>query len=216
MGERKRVVAVFPGTFDPVTYGHLDVIERARRLFDQLIIAVGRNPAKEEVFTQEERVQLIRPLVSKYPNVRVESYDGLTFDFVRSRGATIILRGIRDMVDLRSELHQANTNLLVGNVETIFMLTSHDHALTSSTLIKEIVALGGFGPWRKAKLVPPSVVNALKRRLCPRGRPAGMLAAQTQSAKRRASSGSKASTTQRGRAQAVTAPSGKSGDLGLI
>lgn len=165
MARHKPIIAVFPGTFDPITYGHLDVIKRASRLFDELIVAVGRNPDKPEIFTQAERVELICPLVAKLPNVRVEAYEGLTFDFVRSHGAKVILRGIRDTVDLRSELHQANTNLLVGDVETVFMLTTHDHALTSSTLIRQIVSLGGPDRSRAARLVPPSVASALRRKL---------------------------------------------------
>ncbi|HUW82375.1 MAG TPA: pantetheine-phosphate adenylyltransferase [Phycisphaerae bacterium] len=165
MGRYKKVIAVFPGAFDPITYGHLDIIERGRKFFDHLIVAVGQNPAKEEIFTQDERVEMIKPLMSGFRNVSVEAYVGLTYDFVKRNKANVILRGIRDMVDLRGELHQANTNLLVGNVETLFMLTSHDHALTSSTLIKEIVSLGGFGSWRKANLVPPAVAAALNRKL---------------------------------------------------
>ena len=165
MAKKAKTIAVFPGTFDPVTYGHLDIVDRASRLFDELVVAVGHNPAKDAIFTQDERVELIQPLVAKYRNVRVASYSGLTFDFVRSLDAKVILRGIRDMVDLRSELQQANTNLLVGNVETVFMLTSHDHVLTSSELIKQIVSLGGFETYRKKKLVPPSVVAALNRKL---------------------------------------------------
>ena len=165
MAKRSKSIAVFSGTFDPVTYGHLDLIERARQLFDKLIVAVGHNPTKQEIFTQQERVKLIRPLIADYPNVRVASYRGLTFDYVRSVGATVILRGIRDMADLRSELQQANTNLLVGNVETVFMVTSHDHALTSSELIRQIASLGGFESYRKKRLVPPSVAAALNRKL---------------------------------------------------
>lgn len=165
MGRHKKAIAVFPGTFDPVTYGHLDIIERSRKFFDQLIVAVGQNPEKQEIFSQAERVAMIEPLIAKYPNVRVEAYMGLTFDFVRAKDSQVILRGIRDMVDLRNELHQANTNLLVGNVETLFMLTSHDHALTSSSLVKQIISMGGFSSWRKAKLVPPAVASALKKKL---------------------------------------------------
>jgi len=167
MSQHTPTIAVFPGTFDPVTYGHLDIIERGRKLFDELVVAVGRNPDKREIFTQEERVALMKPLVAQHPNVTVESYTGLTFDYVRARHAQVILRGIRDMVDLRHELHQANTNLIVGNVETIFMLTSHDHALTSSSLVKQIIELGGFEAWQNANLVPPAIAQALRDKLSP-------------------------------------------------
>jgi len=155
--------AVYPGTFDPITLGHLDVIERGRRIFDELIVAVGWNPDKrDELFSQTERVEMIRELVSGMENVSVASYRGLTYEFVKKVGASVILRGIRDSVDLRTELLQANTNLLVGGVETVFILTSHEHALTSSSLIKQIVSIGGPEVQTLNKLLPETVIERLK------------------------------------------------------
>jgi len=165
MARRCKLVAVFPGTFDPITRGHLDIVERARRLLDELVICIGRNPEKQSIFTLEERVEMIRELVAEMGNVVVEAYEGLTFEFAVARKAKIIIRGIRDSVDLRSELQVANTNLIVGEIETIFLMTSDQHALTSSTLIKQIVELGGYDPRRLARLVPAPVARRLRRRL---------------------------------------------------
>ncbi len=116
------------------------------------------------MFSQDERVEMIRELVGKWSNVRVEKYKGLTYKFVRDVGGMVILRGIRDSVDLRLELLQANTNLLLGGVETVFLMGSHDHALTSSTLIKQIVALGGELQ-TLTRLVPPAVAERLLEKI---------------------------------------------------
>lgn len=136
-------VGVFPGQFDPITLGHLDVIRRGVMLFDVLYVAVGINPEKREFFTQLERVELIRSLLADEPSVRVESYTGLTVDFVRKVGATSLLRGIRDASDLRYEFQLAQVNRAVGSVETVFIMTGDQYALTSSSLIRQIVSLGG-------------------------------------------------------------------------
>ena len=154
-------LAVFPGTFDPVTNGHLDVINRGRRLFDRLIVAVGENPEKAPLFSAEERVEMIRRLVADWPDVSVEAFTGLTVDYAKSRGATAILRGIRNTVDLPHELQSAYTNRIVSNVETVFILTTVEHGLTSSTLIKQVARLGGD----VSKLVPPLVMDRLRKRL---------------------------------------------------
>ena len=138
-----RKLAVFPGQFDPITNGHIDVIRRGVALFDEMIVAVGINPDKREMFTLEERVEMIRELLADLHQVRVESYTGLTVDFVRQVKATAILRGIRDVSDLRYEFQLAMANRAVGNVETVFIMTGDQHALTSSSLIRQIVALGG-------------------------------------------------------------------------
>lgn len=161
MSGHKSKLGVYPGTFDPITLGHLDLIERGKQLFNELIVAVGHNPDKRvEMFSQDERVEMIGSLVSKWPSVRVEKYMGLTYKFVRDSGGLAILRGIRDSVDLRLELLQANTNLLLGGVETVFLMGSHDHALTSSSLIKQIVALGGDLK-TLTRLVPPIVADRI-------------------------------------------------------
>ncbi len=161
----RQTIAVFPGTFDPVTLGHLDLIKRAAKLFHQVVIGVGHNPEKAAIFSTRERVQMIRELTADISNVEVDSYDGLTMEFVRRAGATVIIRGIRDSSDLRDELQFANANLIVGDIETAFLMTSEKHALTSSTLIKQIVGLGGADIDRLSNLVPPSVVDRLRDKL---------------------------------------------------
>jgi len=143
MPTRSPKVGVFPGQFDPITLGHLDVIRRGVMLFDVLYVAVGINPEKREFFSQLERVELIRSLLADEPSVRVESYAGLTVDFVRKVGATSLLRGIRDASDLRYEFQLAQVNRAVGSVETVFIMTGDQYALTSSSLIRQIVSLGG-------------------------------------------------------------------------
>jgi pantetheine-phosphate adenylyltransferase len=165
MSQGDSAVAVFPGSFDPVTCGHLDIIDRGRRLFPKLVVGVGINPEKPSLFTPEERVAMIRVLIAEMPNVSVSSYGGLTADFVKSVGSKVILRGVRDFVDLRNELQQANTNLIVGDIETVFLLTSTEHALTSSTLIKQVVEMGGGDPSRLQRIVPPLVVEKLREKL---------------------------------------------------
>jgi pantetheine-phosphate adenylyltransferase len=158
-----RKIAVFPGQFDPITNGHLDVIQRGVRLFDELIVAVGINPEKREMFTLDERCEMIQALISKTPGARVERYTGLTVDFVRKVSASVILRGIRDVSDLRYEFQLAQANRAVGGVETVFIMTGDQYALTSSSLIRQIVALGGDIS-QLAGLLPDSVIQRLKER----------------------------------------------------
>jgi len=142
-------LAVYPGSFDPLTLGHLDVIARGRRLFDKLVIAVGRNPGKRALFTAEERVEMARALaeriVAEEPDgaeVVVESFSALTVDFARRTGATAILKGIRNLSDLQYEIQQAVTNRQVADLETVFIVAGQSFAYTSSTLIKQIAAMG--------------------------------------------------------------------------
>lgn len=161
--------AVIPGAFDPVTNGHIDLIRRAADFVDDLIVAVGENPEKHPVFTASERVEMLEELLKGMEHVRVEAYIGLTADFVQKVNATTIIRGIRDNVDLHFELQQANVNLIVGGVETIFLLTRDQFALTSSTYIKQIVELGCRDIDRLTRLVPPSVAARLMAKF---GRPA--------------------------------------------
>lgn len=158
MGKHEKRIAVFPGTFDPITNGHLDVIQRGRKLFDELIIAVGDNPEKKALFTQAERAGTIRTLVADCPDVRVETFGGLTVDFAKQVGAGAILRGIRNSSDLQFEFQIALTNRAVAGVETVFIMTSTEFAFTSSSLIKQIAAMGGD----VSKLVPPEVVRAMR------------------------------------------------------
>jgi pantetheine-phosphate adenylyltransferase len=157
-----RRIAVFPGQFDPITNGHLDVIRRGVCLFDELIVAVGINPEKTELFTLAERVAMIRAVAKGIRGVRIEQYTGLTMDFVRQTGAIAILRGIRDVSDLRLEFQLAQANRAVGGVETVFIMTGDQYALTSSSLIRQVVSLGG-DVRKLAGLLPDLVVRALKR-----------------------------------------------------
>jgi pantetheine-phosphate adenylyltransferase len=157
----KPVIAVFSGVFDPVTEGHLDIIRRGSEIFTKVIVAVGTNPDKIELFDRDERKFLIEQLVKDIPNVEVKGYEGLTIDFVKEVGGTFILKGIRDTVDLRYELQQANTNRLAGGIETVFVLAADRHALTSSSLIKQVAAMGGD----VSSLVPNIVAEQLRKKL---------------------------------------------------
>ncbi|HTW95305.1 MAG TPA: pantetheine-phosphate adenylyltransferase [Tepidisphaeraceae bacterium] len=158
-----QTIAVFPGQFDPITKGHLDVIRRAAPLFDQLIVAVGTNPDKRELFTPAERVAMIQPLLEPYPNCQVFEYSGLTVDFAQRRKATVLLRGIRDVSDLRFEFQMAQVNRAVGGVETIFMMAGDEFALTSSSLIRQIIALGG-NPRLLSAVLPETVIDQLAKK----------------------------------------------------
>lgn len=169
MSNSRAIRAVFPGTFDPITNGHLDIIKRAILLTDELIIAVGHNPEKQAVFTPDERVGMIHELTADLPGVRVEAYEGLTGDFVQKVHADLIIRGIRDNVDLHYELEQANINLAIANVETVFLLTRDQFALTSSTYIKQIVELGYRDLERLSRFVPLEVARRLRDKLAERG-----------------------------------------------
>ena len=156
-------IGVFPGQFDPITNGHLDVINRGVRLFDELIVGVGINPEKRELFTVDERVKMIRHLVADTPGVRVEKYTGLTVDFVRKSKATALLRGIRDVSDLRYEFQLALANRTVGGVETVFILAGEQYALTSSSLIRQVVALGG-DVGQLSAILPEIVIDRLREK----------------------------------------------------
>lgn len=161
------IVAVYPGSFDPVTHGHLDIIRRASRLFNQLVVGVGQNPDKQPMFSQEERLGQLRPHLSPLANVRIDTYEGLTIDFVQRVGGRVLIRGIRDIADLSSELQQATVNLAIGRIETVFLLASEQYALTSSTYVKQIFELGGGDPARLSRLVPDNVARAMARKLGP-------------------------------------------------
>ena len=160
----KETTAVFAGQFDPITNGHLDVIRRAAPLFGKLIVAVGTNPEKRELFTLAERVSMIRPLLKSIPRCQVRHYTGLTVDFVKQSGATVLLRGIRDVSDLRYEFQMAQVNRAVGGVETVFLMTGDQYALTSSTLIRQILAVGGDARLLASVLPGPVIDRLLKKR----------------------------------------------------
>ena len=153
--------ALFPGTFDPITLGHVDILERACTLFDRVIVAVGARHDKQTIFTTEERVRLIEAVVGargRSDVVEEKSFDGLIVNFARSVGAGVLVRGIRNELDFAYENQMAITNRrLAADVETVFLSADPNHAFLSSSLIKEIVKAGGS----VAEFVPPEVVAAL-------------------------------------------------------
>ena len=154
-------VAVYPGSFDPITLGHLDVIERGTKLFDELIIAVGRSPVKNQLFTPEQRLEMITELITDMPSVSVESFDGLTVEYAAQKEADVILRGLRSLTDVQYEFQLAMTNRAVAGIETVFIMTSEQYGFTSSTLIREVASLGG----NLSNLVPKNVYDRLQQRL---------------------------------------------------
>ena len=161
--EKKFVRAIFPGSFDPITNGHLDVIERGMKLFDELIIAVGRSPVKNQLFTPEERVEMIEENIRqrKMTGVLVESFDGLTVEYAAGKKADVILRGLRSLTDVHYEFQLAMTNRAVAGIETIFVMTSEQYGFTSSTLIREVATLGGD----LSNLIPKNVQNRLREHM---------------------------------------------------
>jgi len=154
--------AVYPGTFDPVTNGHLDVIERAAKIFDELIVAVTTNPAKTPWFTLEERVEMLRECCSHLPNVTVEAFDGLLVNFVRKKGAKVIIKGLRAVTDFDYEFQMAAINRkLAPEIETLFLMTSLPYAYLSSSAVKEVASLNGC----LKDLVPENVAQRLRRKV---------------------------------------------------
>jgi pantetheine-phosphate adenylyltransferase len=153
-------VAVYPGVFDPVTLGHLDIIRRGARLFDRLVVAVALNPEKDSLFPIEERLAMVREAVADVPGAAVDSYEGLTVEFVRRHGASVILRGLRQHADFEYEYQLALTNRTISGVETVFVMADERVAYISSRLVREVARLGGD----VSKLVPPHVARALKAR----------------------------------------------------
>ena len=162
--KRTEKIGLFPGTLDPITNGHLDVIRRGQVLFDKLIVAVGHNPAKRALFSMEERKEMIEQLVREQcdDHVVVETFTGLTVDFARSCGATAILRGIRNVTDLNFEFQLALTNRAIADIETVFIMTGETYAFTSSTLIKQIAAGGEID--RLYRLLPDAVIERLQQK----------------------------------------------------
>ena len=154
-------IAVCPGSFDPITNGHLDVIRRGTKLFERLIIGVSDNPAKQALFTKSERVDLIHRVTRGLANVEVDSFDGLVVDYVRRRKATVILRGIRTISDFEYEYQMALTNrTFAPEVETVFVMTHEEFSFVSSRLIKEAVSMGG----NVSAFVPREIEEALRRK----------------------------------------------------
>ena len=171
MPKTRTHLAVFPGSFDPVTFGHLDVIARGRRLFDEVVVAVGRNPGKDELFSASERVELVEQLIAEMchtkpelGDVRVEAFTGLTVDFAKSIGASALLRGIRNLSDLQYEVQFAVTNREVADIETAFVVAGQSFAYTSSSLIKQIGAMGDDLHQTLASMCPKNVIDAIVRK----------------------------------------------------
>ena len=156
----KFVRAIFPGSFDPITNGHLDVVKRGIRLFDELIIAVGRSPIKNQLFTPAERVEMIAELITDLPGVSVESFEGLTVEYALQKKGDVILRGLRSLTDVQYEFQLAMTNRAVAGIETVFIMTSERYGFTSSTLSREVASLGGD----MSNLSPESVHKRLEGR----------------------------------------------------
>ncbi len=154
-------VAVYPGVFDPVTLGHLDVICRGATLFDRLIVAAAVNPGKASLFTIEERKNLLRAVVGDLEGVEVDGYEGLTVDFVARHGAGVILRGLRQHTDFDYEYQLALTNRTIAGVETVFVMSDERVAYISSRLVREVAKLGGD----VSRFVPPAVAKALEAKL---------------------------------------------------
>ena len=135
--------AVFPGTFDPPTVGHLDVIGRAAAAFDELIVATGVNQSKNRLFGPQERIEMLTELVEPFPNVRVGTFDGLLVDYCRAEGAAVMVKGLRSAADYDYELQMAQLNRRMTGVDTFFLPTAPEHAFISSSWVKEIARLGG-------------------------------------------------------------------------
>ncbi len=159
--EYNPITAIFPGSFDPLTNGHLDVIARGTKLFSHLIVAVGQNPDKDELFTKAERVAMICELVADMPRVSVESYDCLTVKFAAQKQANVMLRGLRNLTDVEYEFQLAMTNRTVAGIETVFVMTSEEYGYVNSTMVRQLALLGGD----VSKLVPPLVFSHLQDKL---------------------------------------------------
>jgi len=152
--------AICPGSFDPITYGHLDIIERASAQFDEVIVAVGNNRVKEGFFSVEERMKMIAETTAKFGNVKVDSWKGLLGDYCKANNIDVIIKGLRAMSDFDYELQMAQVNLQGSGVESMFMATSPAHSFLSSSLIKELAHYNGD----VSGMVPPAVNAALKAR----------------------------------------------------
>ncbi len=153
--------AVYPGTFDPVTYGHLDVIKRGSKIFDELVVAVGHNPLKDPLFTINERMDMISKNTKNISNIKVDSFEGMLTDYMKEMQTNVILRGIRTVSDFEYEFQRALANrVLKTDIETVFVMTSQEYSFLNSSLIKEAVSLGGD----ISKFVPSDVEKLLQQK----------------------------------------------------
>jgi len=154
--------AIYPGSFDPITNGHIDLIERATQIFDRVIVAVANNPQKKALFTIQERMDMIKQVTANIKGIKVESFDGLVIEFARKKKVNVLIRGLRMLSDFEYEFQMALTNRrLAGDIETIFLMPSEQYAFTSSTLLKEAAALGAD----LSSFIPAFVEKRLKVRL---------------------------------------------------
>lgn len=157
----KRKIAIYPGTFDPVTNGHIDIMKRALTLFDKLIVAVAHNPQKNPIFTVEQRADFIRKSTTELENLEVDSFGNLLTDYAKNRGASAIIKGLRAVSDFDFELQMGLMNRTLNkSLETIFMIPSEEYSFLSSKIIKEIASLQG----EVKNFVPPSVLKGLKEK----------------------------------------------------
>ncbi|MCP4271373.1 MAG: pantetheine-phosphate adenylyltransferase [Gammaproteobacteria bacterium] len=153
--------AVYPGTFDPVTYGHLDVIKRGSKIFDELIVSVGHNPLKQPLFTVTERMDMISNNTRGIQNINVDCFEGMLTDYMKELQTNVILRGVRTLSDFDYEFQRALTNrVLKADVETVFIVTSQEYSYLNSSLIKEAVSLGGD----ISMFVPPDVEKLIQQK----------------------------------------------------
>jgi pantetheine-phosphate adenylyltransferase len=160
-----RSIAIYPGSFDPPTLGHLDVIERAAKLFDNLVVAVGVNSAKSPLLSESQRLEALRACVAHLPNVTVESFSGLLVNYAISKGAKSIVRGLRATADFEYEFQMAMVNRrLSDRVDTVFLMTKWEHSYLSSSIVREVATLGGDF----TEMVPPTVAPIIARALVAR------------------------------------------------
>jgi pantetheine-phosphate adenylyltransferase len=155
----KRVVC--PGSFDPITFGHLDIVERASSIFDEVVIAVMVNKTKQTLFTVEERIEMTKEVTGKFPNVKVDSWSGLLVDYCKTNDISIIVKGLRAVTDFDYELQMSQINLQLQGVETLFLSTAPAHSFLSSSLVKEIASHGGD----VSSYIPTILLERLKNRL---------------------------------------------------
>lgn len=161
MGEMRRL-AIYPGSFDPPTLGHVDVMERASKLFDHLVVAVGVNSSKKPMLTVEQRIEALSASVEGLSNVSVDTFQGLLIDYVREKGALSIVRGLRATADFEYEFQMAMVNRrLDENIETVFLMTKWEHSYLSSSIVREVATLGG----NYGEMVPPPVAAVMDRAL---------------------------------------------------
>lgn len=156
--------AIYPGSFDPLTFGHLDIIKRSAKIVDELYVAVLVNSAKKSLFSIEERVNMLRELLAEYDNVKVESFQGLTVDYAKEKEATIIVRGLRAITDFDYELQIAQMNRTIFNeVDTMFLTTSLEYAYLSSTVVREVASYGGDISHFVPESIIPKIYDKFKK-----------------------------------------------------